>query len=303
MQVPMKNNTLIAYALLATATLSWSGNIVIGRAIRNDLPPLGMSFWRWFLCCLVLLLFTAPKFKRSLPVLKREWKLLLVMASLGIAAFNPLQYVSLHTTTAINVTLILATCPAFMALFSVIFLKDRLGWAQVAGILVSFIGVAIVITNGDLLSLLNVTFTVGDIWMLLAAVVWAFYSITLKLRPAALDPMVMLSTITGIGATILLPIYIWESMTIQTMPVTATSFLTIGYITFIASLLAYVCYNKGVSLIGPAKAGVAIHLMPGWVALLAFVFLGERLESHHIVGIAFIGLGILLNSRRVKASL
>ena len=294
----MKNNTALAYLLLAVATLSWSGNIVIGRAISSTLPPLGLSFWRWFLCFLVLLVFTAPRLPRSIPILKREWKLLLIMAILGITSFNSLQYQALHTTTAINVTLILATCPALMALFSVIILKERLGWSQVAGILISFVGVAIVITNGNLLRLLDLTFATGDIWMLIAATVWAFYSITVKMRPADLDPLVMLTVITGIGSITLLPLYIWESVSLMPMPLTSTSIMTVGYVTFIASLLAYVSYNKGVSLIGPAKAGPSIHLMPGWVAILAFIFLGERLESYHIMGIACIALGILLNSRK-----
>lgn len=296
----MRNNSLLAYGLLAIATLSWSGNIVIGRAVRGDLPPLGMTFWRWSLCFLILLVFTAPRLKKAMPVIKREWKLLLIMAATGIAAFNPLQYFALHTTTAINVTLILATCPAFMALLSVLFLKDRLGMAQIAGIAVSFIGVAIVITNGNLQALLDVHFAIGDIWMLCAALIWAFYSIAVKKRPADLDPLVMLTVITGIGALILLPAYLWESATYKVMPISTTAFLTVGYITLIASLLAYVCYNKGVSLIGPSKAGPAIHMMPGWVAILAFVFLGERLESYHILGIACIAAGIFLNSRKER---
>lgn len=296
----MKNYTLIAYGLLATATLSWSGNIVIGRAVRSELPPLGMTFWRWTLCCLILFIFTAPRLKAALPIIKREWKLLFIMALTGIAAFNPLQYYALHTTTAINVTLILATCPAFMALLSVLFLKDRLGLAQICGIAVSFVGVAIVITNGNLETLLEVQFAIGDIWMLCAAIIWAFYSIAVKKRPTDLDPMVMLTVITGVGALMLLPLYLWESVTYKVMPITPTSFLTVGYITLVASLLAYVSYNKGVSLIGPAKAGPAIHLMPVWVAILAFVFLGERLEAYHLLGIACIAAGIFLNSRKPR---
>ena len=292
----MKNYTLIAYGLLATATLSWSGNIVIGRAVRSELPPLGMTFWRWTLCCLILLLFTAPRFKAAMPIIKREWKLLFLMALTGIAAFNPLQYYALHTTTAINVTLILATCPAFMALLSVLFLKDRLSLAQMFGIAVSFAGVAIVITSGNLGTLLDVQFAIGDIWMLCAAIIWAVYSIAVKKRPADLDPMVMLTVITGAGALMLLPFYLWETVTYKVMPITTTSILTVGYITLIASLLAYVSYNKGVGLIGPAKAGPAIHLMPAWVAILAFFFLGERLEVYHLVGIACIAVGIFLNS-------
>ena len=297
----MRHPTLYAYALLATATLSWGGNIVIGRAVRNELPPVGLNFWRWLLCFLILLIFTGPHLRENWPVIRREWKLLLVLALFGIASYNSLQYQALHTTTAINATLIAAVCPALMALLSVLVLKDRLNSMQIVGITVSFIGAAIVIVKADMNNLLSIAFTRGDLWMLAAVMVWAVYSIAVKLRPEDLNPLIMLTVITGMGALILLPFYLWESLTIRTMPVTPQSLMTIGYVTFIASLLAYVCYNKGVSLIGPAKAGIAIHLMPVWVAILAFIFLGERLESYHLVGITLILTGIILNNRKPKS--
>nr|WP_319389943.1 DMT family transporter [uncultured Cohaesibacter sp.] len=296
----MKNNTAVAYGLLALATLCWGGNVVIGRAVRGDLPPLGLSFWRWFFCCLILLVITAPRLKANWPVVRKHWKLLLAMSATGIAAFNPLQYQALHSTTAINSTLILATCPAIMALLSVFILKEKLGLAQIAGILVSFFGVVVVITAGDVRTLFHLKFTGGDIWMVGAAIVWALYSITVKMRPVTLDPLVMLMVITGLGALILLPLYIWETLTYQAVTLTPTNLAAIVYVTFIASLLAYFSWNKGVGLIGPSKAGVTIHLMPVWVAFLAFFFLGERLEGYHLMGIAFIALGILLNSRRAR---
>nr|WP_321457901.1 EamA family transporter [uncultured Cohaesibacter sp.] len=297
----MKNNNIVAYALLALATLCWGGNVVIGRAVRGDLPPLGLSFWRWFFCCLILLAFTLPKLKTNWPIMRKHWKLLLAMSATGIAAFNPLQYQALHSTTAINSTLILATCPAIMALLSGFILNERLDRTQIAGILVSFFGVAIVITAGDLKTLFHLKFTGGDIWMVGAAIVWALYSITVKMRPTELDPLVMLMVITGVGALILLPLYIWETLTYQAVTLTPTNLAAIVYVTFIASLLAYFSWNKGVGIIGPSKAGVTIHLMPVWVAFLAFFFLDERLEIYHILGIAFIALGILLNSHRAHA--
>ena len=296
----MKNSNIAAYAPLALATLCWGGNVVIGRAVRGDLPPLGLSFWRWFFCCLILLFFTARKLPANWPVIRKHWKLLLAMSATGIAAFNPLQYQALHSTTAINSTLILATCPAIMALLSVFILKEKLGLAQIAGIMISFFGVIFVITSGELSTLFHLKFTVGDIWMVGAAIVWALYSITVKLRPLALDPLVMLMVITGLGALILLPLYIWETLTYQPVTLTPTNLAAIVYVTFIASLLAYFSWNKGVGLIGPSKAGVFIHLMPVWVAILAFFLLGERLQSYHLMGIAFIAIGIVLNSRRAR---
>jgi drug/metabolite transporter (DMT)-like permease len=296
----MLNRPLVAYFLLALATLSWGGNVVIGRAIRSEIPPFGLSFWRWTLCFFILFVFTAPKVRRSLSILRREWKLIGVMALFGIAGFNTLQYVALHTTTAINVTLILSTSPAFMAVLSMLILKEKLGPSQGIGILTSFIGVAVVISRGSLQSLMALHFTLGDLWMLTAAFVWALYSIAVKMRPADLNPLVMLTAITATGSLMLSPFLVWETMTVGPVPFSTTSVLTIGYVSLVASLLAFISYNKGVSIVGPAKAGTVIHLIPVWVAILAYLFLGERLETFHLIGLSFIALGIFLNSRPVS---
>lgn len=296
----MQNSSLQALGLLLFATLTWGGNIVIGRAIRNDLPPLGLSFWRWLIAFVILLVFTLPLLQRNWPVIRREWRLLGLLALLGLALFHPLQYFSLQSTTVINATLILSTSPAMVALFSLVALKEQLGRVQMLGIVVSFIGVATVISRGDMSSLSDLTFQLGDLWMLLAALVWALYSVTVKFRPADLHPHAMLAATAGLGALLLLPFYLWESATVMAMPFSLTSISVLIYVAVAASLLAYLAFNRGVALVGPARAGIVLHMVPVWATLLAFLFLGERLQGYHIVGLVLIACGIVLSNRPTR---
>lgn len=287
----------LALALLMFATLAWGGNIVIGRAVRNELPPLGLSFWRWAVAFLVILVFTFPLFVRSLPVIRREWKLLSFIALLGMASFHPLQYFAVQTTTVLNSTLILSTSPAMVVILSMVLHGERLKPVQIIGALISFVGVGVVMSRGDWSTLANMTFTQGDIWMLAASIVWSLYSTAIKFRPPDLHPHVMLATTALLGAIFLFPFYLWESQTIMAMPVTSQSLMVIAYISLVASILAYLSFNQGVNLIGPARAGVVLHMVPVWASLLAILFLGERFYSYHLIGLVFIVTGILLNTQ------
>ena len=293
----MSNQSPLALAMLAFATLTWGGNIVIGRAVRGELPPLGLSFWRWLVAFLVILLFTAPLMRRSLPVLRREWKLLCLMAALGMASFHPLQYLAVQTTTVVNGTLILSTSPAMVVVLSMLVLGERLSIGQAVGVLISFLGVAVVMMRGDWSMLAELTFTQGDLWMLMAAFVWSVYSVAVKFRPADLHPHAMLTATAGLGALFLAPLYLWETSHVLPMPVTTQSLMVVGYVSLVASLLAYLAFNQGVALIGPARAGIVLHMVPVWATLLAVIFLKEELYGYHLVGLLLIATGIFLNNR------
>jgi drug/metabolite transporter (DMT)-like permease len=136
--------------------------------------------------------------------------------------------------------------------------------------------------------------------MLGAALAWAFYSIVLKFKPADLDGYALLTTTAFLGALFLLPFYLWESLGGWPMPITTQAVGTIGYISNVASLLAYLAFNQGVAIIGPARAGIMLNLIPIWVTLLAVGMLGERFEAYHLYGLALIAVGILLDNLPAK---
>ncbi|HMA15912.1 MAG TPA: DMT family transporter [Kiloniellaceae bacterium] len=149
-----------------------------------------------------------------------------------------------------------------------------------------------VVTRGDLTHLRTLSFNRGDLIMLIAVVTWSVYTVLLKRRPAALHPQSLLVTSMAFAAAMLLPVYLWESAAVRLMPVTQESLLAIVYVVLFASILAFLCFNRGIEVLGPNKGGLFLHLIPAFAAMLAFVFLGERLQPFHAVGIAAIAGGI-----------
>lgn len=283
---------LRAYLLLAVAAAAWAGNVVLSRAMRAEIPPLGMAFWRWLLALVLAGPWLAPALRRNRAVLRREWKLLLLLGSLGMALFQALLYSAVHTTSAVNASLILAITPIFVPLASRLLSRRRQTGRQLLGAVLSTLGVGVIVSRGELAVLRQLTFSVGDLLMLLAAAAWTLYSVVLEGKPAELEPRALLGSCMAVAVLALLPFYVWESLSVQVVPLTPVSALVLGYQALVASLLAYVCYNAAVAQVGSVHAGLSINLIPAFATLLALLFLGERLHGVHFAGMLMIALGL-----------
>jgi drug/metabolite transporter (DMT)-like permease len=282
---------LAAALLLTVSSACWGGNFIIGRAVHAEVPPAGLSFWRWLLALLILLPFAWPKVRRDWPEIRRNWKNLAVLAFFGMAAFHTAL---VNATTATNAALMVAICPVLVPLLSWVLHREPVTGRILLATAVSIAGVAVVILRGDPSQLATLTFNRGDLIMLVAVFAWSMYTVLVKRRPAGLHPQSLLVATMSFATLFLLPVYLWESIFVRPMPVSHDSLLAVAYVVVFASLLAYVCFNRGIEVLGPNKGGLFLHLVPAFAALLAFVFLGERLQPFHAVGIAAIVVGIAL---------
>lgn len=285
---------LVAALLLTIASACWGGNFIIGRAVHAEVPPAGLSFWRWLLALAILLPFAWPKVRRDWPVIRDHWKRLAVLAFFGMVAFHTALYLSVNYTTATNAALLIAICPVLVPALSWALYREPLSARILLAIAVSIAGVAVVVLRGDPAQLATLTFNRGDLIMLIAVFAWSMYIVLVKRRPAALHPQSLLVATMALASVFLLPLYLWESAFVRPMPLSSDALLAVAYVVVVASLLAYVCFNRGIEVLGPSKGGLFMHLVPVFAALLAFVFLGERLQPFHAVGIAAIVAGILL---------
>ena len=285
------------YVLLTLSSLFWSGNFVVGRAIRADLPPIGMNFWRWVIALAILLPFAAPGIWRYRRTLWRHWKLMLALGVLGISAFNSFVYLALQSTLAINAVLLVACTPLAIVAVSWLLFRDRVSLAAAGGMIASLLGVVVVVSRGDPTLLAEIAFNPGDLWMLLAVATWSLYSVLLKHRPAELPPLALLGATIIIGLTVLLPVYVLTIEAGARIEVTGASIAALVYVALFASVLAYICWNQGVREVGPNRAGVFINLMPVFAAILAVVFLGERIAPYHGVAAVLVFGGIVLAGR------
>lgn len=286
-----------AWLLMLLPPLFWASNAVMGRAVAGAVPPIGLAFWRWVLGTLIVLPFAWPHLRHDAAALRARWPALLLLGTLGIGMFNTFQYIALNSTTALNAVMLQSSMPVMIVLMSFLLFRDRVRPAQGLGIVVSLAGALTLISHGDPAVLLGLSLNAGDLWMLTAIAVYAAYTTLLRRKPGVHGLSFILVTF-AIGAVELLPFYIWESLTQRPVEATATTFLAVGYVALFPSIVAYLCFNRVVELVGANSAGLTIHLVPVFGSLLAVLFLGEQPHLYHGIGIALIAVGIALATRR-----
>jgi drug/metabolite transporter (DMT)-like permease len=289
--------TRVAYVLLPIAPLCWGGNIVLARGVIDILPPVGFAFWRWTLAFFLLLPFAWGRARRDWPRARAGWKNLLVLGITGIAGFNTLLYTAVHTTTAINGSLIQTTMPGFIILMSVTVLGEKVSLRQLTGAAACVLGAALVVLHGNPAALYKLDFALGDLLMVVAVVLYAVYSLALSRRPPV-HPLSLMLYIFAVGVLGLLPVYLWELAYIGGFSLTLPVLLSIGYVALFPSIVAYFCWNRGIDIIGPNLGGLFICLIPVFASMLAIAFLGETLRPYHIAGMLMIIAGMFIFSRR-----
>lgn len=294
----MHSRRLAAFALLVLANLLWSGNWVIGRAVRDVFDPVALNFWRWLGAALVMAPFGAREAWTHAAAIRRHLGLFVLLALTGVVAFQTLVYLGLRTTTAINAVLINAAGPLFMLLCSWLLERDRPSRRQIAGMLISFLGVLIVVSRGELQTLLALEFHRGDAWILLAMPMWGLYSVLLKRTPPELRGIAFAFSIAAIGVALLVPLY---AIDVWGEPLRRPSAAEVGailYIAIAASVLAFIAWNRGVTVVGANAAGFTMPLLPAFGTLLAMLFLGEAFQGFHAVGFIAIVAGVVLATYR-----
>lgn len=289
-----------AWLLMMLPALFWAGNAVVGRAaVAADVPPVGLAFWRWTMGALIILPFAWPHARRDWPALRQHWRIVVLLAFLGISVFNTLLYLGLQTTSAINGVMLQTLMPVLIVLMNLAVFGESVSLRQTAGIAVSLAGAVTLIAHGRLETLLGLHFAIGDLFVLAAVVCYAGYTMLLRRRPAVHGLSFVVATFV-LGAAMLLPFYLIELGSGRRMPFTLTAALALGYVGLFPSILAYLAFNRAVALVGANTAGLAIHLVPVFGSVLAILFLGETLHLYHAAGIGLIFSGIALASRRSK---
>ena len=294
----MKNPS--PYLLLTLASLFWAANWVVGRAMRNELPPIAMGFWRWTIALLILLPFAAPELRRKWHVVRCNWLILTLLGCLGAVIFNTMIYVGLQFTAATNGVLFNSISPILIILMSWVVARERISRLQTYGVLLSLTGVLAIVARGEFATLAAFQLNPGDMWLIAAMFLWASYTIVLRRRPRELSAMGFLAAMLLFSLPWLLPFYLWELGVRGGISLTPATVSALVYYGTFPSIVAYLFWNRGVAQVGPNKAGLFVHLMPVFGALLSVIFLGERLYAYHYAGAALIFGGIWLTTRRAR---
>lgn len=286
-----------AYLLLILTTLFWGGNSVAGRMAVGEISPMLLTSGRWALALLILVPLGARQIAADWPLLKARAGRLAAMATCGFTLFNVALYIALHHTTAVNSAVLQASMPAFVFLASYLWHGQRTRTAEVAGFLVTLVGVLVIAGGGSLARLLAIDVNIGDALVVAAIAVYGVYTVALRDKPAlhwkslmaALAFFAFLSSLPFVAAEWALGALQWP---------TPKGWGIVFYTVLFPSVLAQAFWIRGNEVIGANRAGLFINLVPVFGTALAIAVLGEKLHLYHAVALALVLGGIAIAQRR-----
>lgn len=285
------------YLLLGLTALLWGGNAVAGRLAVGEISPMALTCLRWVIVVAILVPSMGSQVLSEWPALAPRWRLILFMGALGFTGFNALFYAAAHHTSAVNLTIFQGSIPVLVLLGTVLLFKAPIRLLQVLGMVVTMGGVVVVAAKGDLEVLRALALNIGDVWMLLACVFYAGYTLGLRNRPLV-SGFVFFTAMAVVAFVTSVPLLVYEVAIGAVQWPTAKGWLVLLYVGLMPSLVSQIFFMRGVELIGPARAGLFVNLVPVFGSLLAVVLLGEPFAVYHALGLALVLGGIWLAERK-----
>jgi drug/metabolite transporter (DMT)-like permease len=282
--------------LLATTSLIWAGHSVVGKLAVGEIPPMTLTFLRWAVASILICFAARHVIVQDFRVLRRRWLYVLSLGALGYTAFNSLFYLSAHYTGALNMSLFQACIPALVLIGAALGFGARPKATQAVGAACTMAGVAIIASQGQLSRLAGLSFNFGDILMFVACVLYSYYALALRYRPAVSS----IGFLAGVALAALvtsIPPFVWEVSRIGFVMPSLRGLAVLLYASLGVAFLSQLCFIRGVQLIGPGRAGVFVNLVPVFGAFMAVALLGEPLSAYHIVALALVIGGIVLAQR------
>lgn len=282
-----------AYVLLVFTMLTWGANAVAARLAVGEIPPMLLTCLRWSVCCAALALTSRAQIATHWRSLLPRWRSILLMGALGFTGFNALFYAAAHHTTAINIAIIQGTIPVLVLIGSLFLYHTRITGLQIIGAVLTMGGIAVVASQGELARLAALEFNIGDVWIVIACVLYAGFALGLRQRPAV-PAIVFFAALAAVAAVVSLPFVAVEIAMGQSYLPSAKGWLLVLFIGLLPSFISQLTFMQGVALIGPARAGMFMNLVPIFGPLLAVMVLGEPLSAYHAVALALVLGGIYI---------
>jgi drug/metabolite transporter (DMT)-like permease len=282
-----------AYLLLVFTTLIWGANAVAARLAVGEVSPMMLTFSRWIVCCVALGLSSRRQIATHWRSLLPSWRFVTLMGTLGFTGFNALFYAAAHHTTAINIAIIQGTIPVLVLAGSLYFYRTRTTRLQLVGVVLTLAGIAVVASQGQLALLASLAFNIGDVWMIVACLLYAGYALSLRRRPEV-PAIVFFAATAAVACVVSLPLVAAEIAMGDFFMPTAKGVALILFIGLLPSFISQITFIHAVGLVGPARAGVFLNLVPVFGPLLAVIVLGEPLSVYHAVALALVLGGIYM---------
>ena len=277
-----------------------ASNLVVARGGVEFVPPISLAFWRWTVVVLILLPFTFSLLIKNLKLIKKEFKKLFFLGAMGCGVCGAFPFLAGETTTVTNMGIIYTSSPIFIILISVIFFNEKVNFIKIIGLVSCLIGVFAIIIKGDLNLLLNLSFTIGDLWMLAAAIGWALYSIYLFYWKSELPIFQRFTLVAFFGAVSLFPFYIIEEIAVQRTFFNSQFFLWVVFAAISPGIIAFTLYTQVQKSLGASLTGFTLYIFTIYAAIYGFIFFDEKLESFHYIGTVLVFFGIYLAKKNYE---
>ena len=275
-----------------------ASNLVVARGGVEYVPPISLAFWRWTLVFLILLPFTYVSLKKNYKIMKNEYKKLFFLGATGCGICGAFPFLAGQTTTVTNMGIIYTSSPIFIILISSIFFEEKINIIKVVGLISCLVGVLVIIIKGDLYLLINLNFTVGDLWILAAAIGWALYSIYLFYWKTKLDIFQRFTLIAFFGAVSLLPFYISEEIFFERTIFSREFFMWVFFAAISPGIISFTLYTMAQKKLGTTLTGFTLYIFTIYGAIYGYFLFEENLENYHLIGTVLVFFGVYLVKKK-----
>ena len=290
------NESIQAYCMLILTTFCWGLNAVFARMAAGEISPMLLVSIRWLGTLILLVMFAGRTIMEGLPAIRQHMGYTFLMGLVGLGGFGTLIYYSAYYTTAVNIGIIQGAMPAIVLLGCCWFFRTSVNLVQIAGVVVTMLGVLFVSINGELEKLIALSFNKGDLLMLIAVLLYGAYTVGLR-RKHNLSSILLFASVVIWAFISTLPLTIYEFASGKTVWPDENVWIIIGLIVLLPSFLSQICFIASVKLIGPARSGVFVNLVPVFASFLAVQLLGEAFKMYHGVSLFLVLSGIYIFER------
>ena len=275
-----------------------ASNLVVARGGVEYVPPISLAFWRWTVVFLILLPFTLSSIKKNYKVIMKEYKKLFFLGFMGCGVCGAFPFLAGQTTTVVNMGIIYTSSPIFIILISSIFFNEKINLSKIIGLITCLIGVLAIIIKGNFYLLINLNFTIGDLWMLGAAIGWALYSIYLFYWKTKLEIFERFTLIALFGAISLFPFYIGEEIIFERTLFNKEFYIWVIFAAISPGIIAFSLYTMVQKELGASLTGFTLYIFTIYGAIYGYFLFGEKLENYHFIGTVLVFLGIYLAKKK-----
>ena len=294
-----KDNYL-PFLLLFIQPIFMASNLIVARGGIEFVPPISLAFWRWAIVFMILLPFTYLALKQNFKILVKEYKKLFFLGAMGCGVCGAFPFLAGETTTVTNMGIIYTSSPIFIILISAIFFSEKISLTKMVGLASCLLGVLLIIIKGDLDLLLNLNFTIGDIWMLAASIGWALYSVYLFYWKSNLPIFQRFTLVAFFGAVSLLPFYVFEEIMIKKTLFNSDFFVWTIFAAVSPGIIAFSMYTYVQKKLGASLTGFTLYIFTIYAAIYGYLFFNEKLETYHYVGTALVFFGVYLAKKNYE---